>query len=87
MNLQSLPGLTPGQKQQLFQALEQRAELNGEERARYPVPELLAHSLVGMAWWALMQELYDHPLKTVLGLTATVTYPLWWIAHGLHRWF
>ncbi|MDE2344816.1 MAG: hypothetical protein KGL63_15760 [Betaproteobacteria bacterium] len=87
MNLPPLPGLTPGQRQQLFQALDERAALNGEDKARYPVPELLTRSLSGQAWWALMQELFDHPLKTLLGLAATLTYPLWWFAHGLQRWF
>ncbi|MDE1942501.1 MAG: hypothetical protein KGI47_05090 [Betaproteobacteria bacterium] len=87
MNLPPLPGLTPGQKQQLFQALGERAALNAEDKDRYPVPELLVRSLSGQAWWALMQELFDHPLKTLVGLAATLTYPLWWIVHCVQRWF
>lgn len=82
-----LPGLNTLQKRQLFQALAERAVLADEERARYPMPEILAGSFAGLGWWVLMQELYDRPLKTIVGFLASMTYPLWWLAHALHRWF
>jgi hypothetical protein len=82
-----MPGLSPGQARQLLQALEERAALAGEDKARYPVPEPLARSFAGQVWWALMQELSDRPLTTVLGLLASATYPVWWFVQAAHRWF
>ncbi len=81
-----LPGLSVEQQQQLFHALVSRSALDGDTRNEYPAPDFVSDTFFGHSWWALLKELYDRPLLTVLGLVATCTYPLFWLKHLLNRW-
>lgn len=77
-----LPGLSEGQSRVLREALDDRMQKPAGQRERYPVPALLKRSLPGQFWWLMFKELHDRPLATLLGITASFTYPLvWWIRH------
>ena len=82
-----MPGLSFSQRKCLFAALTARAALNASGREAFSTPEALSHTGSGQVWWALMMELQDRPLVTVLGLIATSSYLLLWIYKQLHRFF
>jgi hypothetical protein len=82
-----MPGLSSGQRKSLFAALTQRAALDARSREVFLTPEALSHTVTGQVWWALMMELQDRPLITVVGLLATSTYLVLWTYKQLHRFF
>ncbi len=77
-----LPGLSEGQSRVLREALDERMQEPPGLRERYPVPAPLKQSLTGQFWWLIFKELHDRPLATLLGIAASLTYPLvWWVRH------
>ena len=82
-----LPGLSKTQQEVLFQALLARAELETDQKFHFDIPPVLAASLSGQGWWALMLELHDRPLVTLLGLAGCITYPLVWLSRFMRHWF
>ncbi len=77
-----LPGLSDDQSRDLREALDERMRTPAGQRERYPVPASLKRSLTGQFWWLMFKELHDRPLATLLGITASLTYPLvWWVRH------
>ncbi len=74
-----LPGLSRQAQGRLWIALRRRWSLPKVQREAYLLPAPLARSRIGQGWWALLTEFQDRPVFTVLGLLATLTYPVLWI--------
>lgn len=74
-----LPGLSRQAQGRLWIALQRRWALPKVQRESYQLPAHMTRSRIEQGWWALLTEFQDRPVMTVLGLLATLTYPILWL--------